>query len=381
MAFHFTSYNSQKSPFITLIAIFILISPSSAATHLKQPPFKKIYAFGDSFTDTGNTRSVTGPSGFGHVSSSPYGKTFFHRPTNRYSDGRLVIDFVAESLSLPFLPPYRNIKGKAPFGANFAVAGSTAINHAFFVKNNLTMNITPESIETQLLWFNKFLKSQGCKKEASDCKEAFDDALVWVGEIGVNDYAYCVGSSIPDATIRKLSISSFTQFLQTLLKMGAKYLVVQGLPSTGCLTLSMTVAAPTDRDDIGCVKSVNNQSYSHNLVLKETLQDLRKEFPHAVIVYADYWNAYHTIAKNPSKYGFKERFKACCGTGEPYHFQVGTTCGMRAAKACPNPSQYINWDGVHLTEGMYKVVADMFLNGNFTQPSFSNLLDRKNKVG
>lgn len=199
--------------------IFILASPpSSAATVTKPPgPFKKIYAFGDSFTDTGNTKSVTGPSGFGHVSNPPYGSTFFHHPTNRYSDGRLVIDFVAETLSLPYLPPYRNLKqGNATtFGVNFAVAGATTIKHSFFVKNNLTLDITPESIETQLLWFERFLETRGyCKNGTSDCKAAFEDALVWVGEIGVNDYAYCVGSSIPDDTILKLSIASFTHFLQ-----------------------------------------------------------------------------------------------------------------------------------------------------------------------
>lgn len=214
MAFYFTSYF-----IITVTAFFFLASSASSATETNPHtrPFKKIYAFGDSFTDTGNTKSITGPSGFGHVSNFPYGSTFFHHPTNRYSDGRLVIDFVAEALSLPYLPPYRNIKAgnNTSSGVNFAVAGSTAINHAFFVKNNVSLDITPESIETQLLWFNRFLESQGyCEEAASDCKAAFDDALVWVGEIGVNDYAYSLGSSIPDDTIQKLAIATFTEFLQ-----------------------------------------------------------------------------------------------------------------------------------------------------------------------
>lgn len=386
MVSHFTSHHSHQFIFITLATIFILTSSSSAATETHPPrPFKKIYAFGDSFTDTGNTKSVTGPTGFGHVSNPPYGITFFHRPTDRYSDGRLVIDFVAETLSLPYLPPYRKIRGKvssSTFGVNFAVAGATATNHAFFVKNNLTLDITPESIQTQLHWFNKYLESQGCKNAfASDCKEAFDDALFWVGEIGVNDYAYAVGSSIPDDTIRKLGIASFTGVLQTLLERGAKYVVVQGLPLTGCLPLAMSLAAEDDRDGIGCVKSVNNQSYIHNAVLQAKLQELRKQFPNAVITYADYWNAYRTVMKSPSQYGFKELYSCCCGKGEPYNFDVFTTCGMANVSACANPSKYINWDGVHLTEAMYKVVTKMFLNGTFSHPPFSYLLDRKIKKG
>ncbi|XP_065873852.1 GDSL esterase/lipase At3g48460 [Euphorbia lathyris] len=343
------------------------------------PPFKKIYAFGDSFTDTGNTKSATGPSGFGHVSNPPYGDTFFHRPTNRYSDGRLMIDFVAESLSLPFLPPYLHLKqGDEKHGVNFAVAGSTAINHGFFVMNNLSLAFTPQSIQTQILWFNQFLQKNGCQGSVDSspaCRELMEDSLIWVGEIGVNDYAYITGSSVTSDTVRKLAISTVTTFLQELLKKGVKSIVVQGLPPTGCLPLAMTLAPEDDRDDMGCVKSVNNQTMVHNIVYKAKLEDLKREFPNATITYLDFWNAYSTVVKNPRGYGFKEPFKACCGSGDPpYNFAVFNVCGMPSAKACRNPSQYINWDGVHLTEGMYKVLTNMFLNGTYSQPPFDSLL-------
>ncbi|KAJ6764173.1 ZINC FINGER FYVE DOMAIN CONTAINING PROTEIN [Salix koriyanagi] len=281
-----TYFSSQ----ITLIAIFFFCSENFAFTttaHTSGGSFTKIYAFGDSFTDTGNTRSASGPNGFRHVSNPPYGSTFFHHPTNRYSDGRLVIDFVAETLSLPYLPPYLGHRGKAPHGINFAVAGSTAINHAFFVRNNLLFDMTPQSIQTQMIWFNKFLESQGCRV-----------ALI-------------------EPLIRKLAIASVTGFLQTLLKKGVKNIVVQGLPPTGCLPLALALAAVDDRDDLGCVKSANNQSYTHTVVYQKTVEDLRKQFPDSVITYLDYWNAYAMVMKNPEKYGFKEPFMACCGSGGP----------------------------------------------------------------
>lgn len=168
--------------------------------------------------------------------------------------------------------------------------------------------------------------------------------------------------------------------MQGLLKKGAKYMVVQGLPLSGCLPLAMYLAPEDDRDDLGCVKSANNQTYTHNIALQAKLQDLRRQFPEAVIVYADYWNAYRTVMQNPSQYGIKETFKACCGSGDPpYNFSVFATCGTPSTKACPNPSQYINWDGVHLTEGMYKVLSDMFVNGSFSQPPFKHLLNMKQR--
>ncbi|OVA20512.1 Lipase [Macleaya cordata] len=161
--------------------------------------------------------------------------------------------------------------------------------------------------------------------------------------------------------------------------MGAKYVVVEGLPTTGCLPLAMTLAPTDDRDDIGCVGSSNKQSYTHNAQLQAHLQDLRKQYPQALISYADYWNAYRTVMKNSNKYKFKEPFKACCGSGGgPYNFDLFVPCGSPAvSRACKNPAQYINWDGVHLTEAMYKVVADLFIHGGYCHPSFDVLLSSK----
>ena len=127
-----------------------------------------------------------------------------------------MIDFVSQALSLPFLPPYHNKTANTSSGVNFAVAGSTAIPYEFFVKNNLTRDISPNSIQTQLDWFNKFLEEQGCEGAAIKSGCGFDNTLFWVGEIGANDYGYTVGSSVPGSTIQELGIKSITSFLQVL---------------------------------------------------------------------------------------------------------------------------------------------------------------------
>ncbi|KAL6638696.1 hypothetical protein ACP70R_023807 [Stipagrostis hirtigluma subsp. patula] len=348
-------------------------------------PFRTVYAFGDSFTDTGNTRSTTGPYSFGYVSSPPYGATFFHRSTNRYSDGRLVVDFLAQALALPsFLPPYLSLaSGNATaggVGVNFAVAGATAIEHDFFARNNLSIDITPQSIMTQLDWFDAHLRRTAAAA-ANASKVA--DALFWVGEIGANDYAYTVmaADTIRPKLIRTMAVQRVTTFIEALLARGAKYMIVQGLPLTGCLPLAMTLARAGDRDNVSCVASVNRQSYAHNRHLLAGLRRLRQKHPDAVIAYADYYGAHLAVMRSPARYGFTEPFRTCCGSGGgAYNFDLFATCGSpEVTTACAQPAKYVNWDGVHMTEAMYKVVAGMFFQGgdSYCRPAFSSLLARK----
>lgn len=391
----------SKFIIIIIIVIFNFFVSSTITTTASNPsgPFQNIYAFGDSYTDTGNTNSSTPPAFFKHVSNLPYGQTFFHRPTNRFSDGRLVIDFVAQALSLPFLQPYRNSNAATDdksHGVNFAVAGCTAIYHKFFVKNLLILNKTPESLNTQLGWFNKVLESKGCKKGSSstatissECRAVFDNALIWVGEIGINDYIYALPSLVSRKTIQDLAIATETSFLKELLSKGAKYIVVQGLPPIGCLTVALYLI-PHDRDELGCVGSLNKQSYNHNAVLRNKLTQFQKQFPESVIVYADYWNSYVSVLRSPAwkkrnnsnannTYGsIKEVFKTCCGFGGgPYNFDLLHTCGSTFSTSYPNPSEFINWDGIHLTEAMHEVLANSFINGPFCYPPFQDLVKMK----
>lgn len=62
--------------------------------------YTSIFSFGDSLADTGNSRNLSPPDNLPHSSFLPYGETFFHHPTGRCSDGRLVIDFIGTHTEL-----------------------------------------------------------------------------------------------------------------------------------------------------------------------------------------------------------------------------------------------------------------------------------------
>ena len=51
-------------------------------------------------------------------------------------------------------------------------------------------------------------------KGSPACTAAFEDALFWVGEIGANDYAYAIGSSLTPEAVRDLAVKNVAGFLQ-----------------------------------------------------------------------------------------------------------------------------------------------------------------------
>jgi hypothetical protein len=44
-----------------------------------------------------------------------------------------------------------------------------------------------------------------------------------------------------------------------------------------------------------------------------------------------------------------------------------------ASEACPDPNEYIVWDGVHTTEAMNRYQAKKIFAGNYFYPAFPKL--------
>lgn len=44
-------------------------------------------------------------------------------------------------------------------------------------------------------------------------------------------------------------------------------------------------------------------------------------------------------------------------------------CGLPGVSACTNPATHINWDGIHLTESTYRLIATGWLLGPLRTPA------------
>ena len=63
--------------------------------------------------------------------------------------------------------------------------------------------------------------------------------------------------------------------------------------------------------------------------------------------------------------------KVCCGGGGPYNYNETAMCGDAGVVACDDASQYVSWDGYHLTEAAYRLMTKGLLDGPYTIPKFN----------
>ncbi|MED6145579.1 hypothetical protein PIB30_026571 [Stylosanthes scabra] len=337
--------------------------------------FSSIFSFGDSITDTGNLY-------FSHQTtdqqclSPPYGKTYFHHPSARCSDGRLIIDFIAEYLGIQPMKPYIWIKnGKlgdwsVGEGANFAVIGATALDSTFFQDRGVQTGATNYTLSVQLDWFKQFLSSH-CNSSTS-CEQILRDSLVIVGEIGGNDFNFPFFVKRSIAEVKSYIphiLHAISSPITELIDLGARTVMVPGVWPIGCSAMYLTIYETQDEsqyDSIGCLKWVNEFTQYFNHKLQAEIQRLSGLYPHVNIFYADYYNAAWPLFSDPTKFGFKKTLKICCGNGGPYNYNASATCGKPGVVACDDPSQYIVWDGIHLTEATHKLIAEAIVKGPYS---------------
>ncbi|WOL10306.1 GDSL esterase/lipase [Canna indica] len=273
-------------------------------------------------------------------------------------------------MGLPLVPPYRAGNSSKDFklGANFAVGGACALDNAFFTAKVSNVTWTDYSLNTQLKWFEQLLLRRFPSVHWS--KAIVRKSLFFLGEMGVNDYTHLLREKNGRDTINTYVpavVHAIGSLVNNLIHRGAKAVVVSGIIPMGCLPAFLTsfqTQIATEYDPkTGCLTWLNELAKSHNLQLQNELGRFRKVHPEVKIFYADYYYSMMPFFNNPERLGFKEAMVACCGGGGPYNFSLSAICGSPTSSLCSDPSSYVSWDGVHLTEAACSIVAREILRG------------------
>ncbi|MQL77173.1 hypothetical protein Taro_009581 [Colocasia esculenta] len=314
------------------------------------PRYASIISFGDSLADTGNFL-LSGGGGLARR-GQPHTLAIRRPPT--------------EAFGLPMLPPYLEGLGQDfRQGVNFSVAGTMALHASFFQTKGIEL-LTNLSLRVQFHWFED-LKPCLCHSP-KDCKDYLGRSLFLVGEIGGNDYNFpftFMRSMEEVMSYVPLVVRAISSAVERLIKLGAVELLVPGNLAIGCNPIYLTLGGSPNASDYdprnGCLKRFNGFSEYHNYaLLKRELGVLRKKYPGARILYADYYmNLAFAWQLSPKPW---VRFsngalQACCGGGGPYNFNFSAFCGLPGSSVSGSPHTFVNWDGTHMTEAAYRDLA------------------------
>nr|AAA91034.1 nodulin [Medicago sativa] len=367
---------SRHMPLVTLIVLVLCTTPPIfASTHCD---FPAIFSFGASNVDTGGLAAAF------RAPPSPYGQTYFNRSTGRFSDGRIIIDFIAQSFRLPYPSPYLNSLGSNfTHGANFATAGSTINIPTSILPKGI---LSPFSLQIQYIQFKDFIsktkliRDQGGVFATLVPKEDYFSKALYVFDIGQNDLTIGffgnktiqqVNATVPDL------VNNYIENIKNIYNLGARSFWIHSTGPKGCAPVILANFPSAIKDSYGCAKQYNEVSQYFNLKLKEALAQLRSDLPLAAITYVDIYSPKYSLFTNPKKYGFELPYVACCGYGGEYN--IGAGCGATinvngtkiVAGSCKNPSTRITWDGTHYTEEANKFVFYQISTGVFNDPPIS----------
>ncbi|XP_021750632.1 acetylajmalan esterase-like [Chenopodium quinoa] len=351
------------------LVLFVVLALCSSLPRLNAlpqqiPKVDAIYQFGDSISDTGNLVRESPIGEHTTFARLPYGQTFFHKPTGRCSNGLLMIDFIAKYFKLPFLDAYLNEAGNFAHGVNFAVAGSTALDSSTLAAKNITSPVTQSSLSVQLGWFRSHLQTL-CPNDLKDCKAKLANAL-FIIETGGNDFNYAFFGRKTMEEVQQMVdevIQAITNSVKDVINLGATKVVVPGNFAIGCMPIYLSTFKANDSnmyDELHCLKGLNGFATFQNDRLQEALKELQGQYPNVAIVYADYFNALKGLIQNAASHGFEENDvqKTCCGIGDnEYNFNLTRMCGNNGVPVCRDPSKLVSWDGVHMTQHAYRVMA------------------------
>ncbi|MEH1889268.1 MAG: SGNH/GDSL hydrolase family protein [Nostoc sp.] len=236
----------------TGLALLIFIMVVAAKFMDKTHPITELYVFGDSLSDTGMVFRATG-------GMYPPNPTYYQ---GRYSNGRVWIEYLAESLHL-----------SSKQTNNFAYGGAT------------TGSVGNSYVPSLLNQVQSFTQTH--QKTNSDAL-----FVLWAG---ANDYLQGVSS----ATV---PVKNLTTAINSLTDVGAKKILVGNLPDLGHL--------PATRTSTNSV-NLSALTQAHNQGLRRSLKILSQQHSDLEIVVLDANTLYRDAIANPAAFNFTNVTSPC----------------------------------------------------------------------
>ncbi|XP_078441086.1 GDSL-like Lipase/Acylhydrolase superfamily protein [Wolffia australiana] len=336
------------------VSLLPLATRQAAACAMDSSQVPCFFIFGDSLIDNGNNNGILT---LARANYPPYGVDFPGGSTGRFTNGRTVVDILAELLGFEsFIPPYQTTRGSAVLrGLNYA-SGAAGIREES--GSNLGTNIPMgEQVErfrrttrqiTRLLHGNRTAVSEHLGR------------CVFYSAIGSNDYLnnyfmpdyFSTSDEYDPKTYAALLLQDYRRQLAALYDLGARKVAVAGVGQIGCIPYQL---ARYDGSVNGsrCNEKINKAIAIFNSGLKAMVNRLNSEATNAKFTYINSFGAFQDLITNADSYGFDVVDKGCCGVGR----NNGQITCLPFQKPCEDRTKFIFWDAFHPTDVANVILA------------------------
>ncbi|TKY53079.1 GDSL esterase/lipase [Spatholobus suberectus] len=300
-------------------------------------PPKMLFVFGDSYADTGNTR-IDQPGSW----KQPYGITFPGKPAGRFSDGRVLTDYIATYLGLKSPVPYKFRKlmqQRLKYGMNFAFGGTGVFDTS---SKNPNMTI-------QIDFFKQLIKEN--MYTTSDLSNS-----VALASVAGNDYNYYLATNGSIEGFPSFIASVVNQTVTNLLRiqrLGVRKIVVGGLQPLGCLPSSTAQSSFKQ-----CNSTFNDLVVLHNNLLNQAVTKLNQQTKdHSTFIVLDLYDTFMSVLNHPSTNNITDQLKPCCfGLSSQYSCGSVDENNVKKYKVCEHPTSAFFWDLLHPTQAGWQAV-------------------------
>ncbi|XP_062166553.1 GDSL esterase/lipase At5g03610-like [Alnus glutinosa] len=295
----------------------------------------KLFVFGDSYADTGNTAKSDSPSW-----KDPYGITFPGKPTGRFSNGRVLTDYFAKSMGIGSPIPYRRWKFEIPllkYGMNFALGGTGVYETS---TQGPTMTTQIDSFQNVIT--DNVFNISDIQSSVTLVTLSGNDYLAYIRNHGTEG----IQSFIPKV-VKQLSVN-----LKRIHGLGVKKVAVAGLPPVGCLPAFTATSSFRQ-----CNATMNLLVISHNHLLKQAVAQLNNETKDSTFIILDLYASFTSVIDNNGSRKFENPLKPCCfGVSSKYSCGSVDESGAKKYTLCEDPESAFFWDILHPTQAGWSAV-------------------------
>lgn len=332
--------------FLSLIFLILHLSgqrvveaEDNLVKHHHDKGVSKLFVFGDSYADTGNIKR-----GLANSWKHPYGITFPGKPAGRFSDGRVLTDYIAKYLKVKSPVPY-SLRKLMPqhlkYGMNFAFGGTGVFD---------TLNPGP-NMTTQINFFQQIIKDK--VYTASEINNSV--ALV---SVAGNDYTRYTVTNGSVEGLPSFIASLINQTITNIIRikgLGVKKVIVNNLQPIGCLP-SMTASSSFKQ----CNETSNNLlTLYHNTLLTQAVTKLNQQTKHhsKPFLVLNLYDSFMSVLNHPSTHNIQDKLRPCCvGVSSKYFCGSVDENNVKKYLVCEKPKSAFFWDLVHPTEAGWHAV-------------------------